>query len=235
MKSFTRFPCTNGSGTVTMGSNFSNAVYLCGTAVVTDSSSGSITVTVSVTGTCGGCNLLVEEWAGDASSSPLDGENSTYTFYGSSGTSLPSGSFSTSQTDTVEAVYFSNLGAVPTTNPSGFSQAANDLTGNGWLSTYKATVGSASQDPTYSSASSGSNAWVTAAGFKQTGGGGGGGAVYHSRLLRSLRTITESRRVVVRRNDSGVGDSGMWRRGVVRSHDRRGGDSAAMGDGRGAA
>src|SRR5271165_358006 len=54
-------------------------------------------------------------------------------------------------------------------------------------------------------------------------------------ILRSLRTITESRRVVVRRNDSGVGDSGMWRRGVVRSHDRRGGDSAAMGDGRGAA
>ena len=53
--------------------------------------------------------------------------------------------------------------------------------------------------------------------------------------LSSLRTITESRRVVVRRNDSGVGDSGMWRRGVVRSHDRRGGNSAAMGDGRGAA
>ena len=53
--------------------------------------------------------------------------------------------------------------------------------------------------------------------------------------LSSLRTITELRRVVVRRNDSGVGDSGMWRRGVVRSHDRRGGDSAAMGDGRGAA
>src|SRR5271166_2511347 len=53
--------------------------------------------------------------------------------------------------------------------------------------------------------------------------------------LRTLRTITESRRVVLRRNDSGVGDSGMWRRGVVRSHDRRGGDSAAMGDGRRAA
>src|SRR4029077_8728394 len=41
--------------------------------------------------------------------------------------------------------------------------------------------------------------------------------------LRALRTITESQFVVMRRSDSGVGDSGALRMGVGRSHDRRGG------------
>jgi predicted ATPase len=51
-------------------------------------------------------------------------------------------------------------------------------------------------------------------------------------LLRALRTITESQFVVMRRSDSGVGDSGALRMGVGRSHDRRGGHLATMGSGR---
>jgi hypothetical protein len=51
-------------------------------------------------------------------------------------------------------------------------------------------------------------------------------------LLRTLRTITESQFVVMRRSDSGVGDSGALRMGVGRSHDRRGGHLATMGSGR---
>jgi len=50
--------------------------------------------------------------------------------------------------------------------------------------------------------------------------------------LRALRTITESQFVVMRRSDSGVGDSGALRMGVGRSHDRRGGHLATMGSGR---
>jgi hypothetical protein len=50
--------------------------------------------------------------------------------------------------------------------------------------------------------------------------------------LRTLRTITESPSGVVRRIDSGVGDSGVRRTGVVRSHDRRGRHSTSMGHGR---
>ena len=50
--------------------------------------------------------------------------------------------------------------------------------------------------------------------------------------VRTLRTITESQFVVMRRSDSGVGDSGALRMGVGRSHDRRGGHLATMGSGR---
>jgi hypothetical protein len=50
--------------------------------------------------------------------------------------------------------------------------------------------------------------------------------------LRTLRTITESQFVIMRRSDSGVGDSGALRMGVGRSHDRRGGHLATMGSGR---
>jgi hypothetical protein len=50
--------------------------------------------------------------------------------------------------------------------------------------------------------------------------------------LRALRTITESQFEVMRRSDSGVGDSGALRMGVGRSHDRRGGHLATMGSGR---
>ena len=51
-------------------------------------------------------------------------------------------------------------------------------------------------------------------------------------LLRTLRTITESQFVVMRRSDLGVGDSGALRMAVGRSHDRRGGHLATMGSGR---
>ena len=50
--------------------------------------------------------------------------------------------------------------------------------------------------------------------------------------LRAFRTITELQFVVLRRSDSGVGDSGALRMGVGRSHDRRGGHLATMGSGR---
>src|SRR6202521_5275706 len=50
-------------------------------------------------------------------------------------------------------------------------------------------------------------------------------------LVRTGRTLTESQSAVLRRNDSGGGDSGTLRTGVGRSHDRRGCDSAAMGGG----
>ena len=50
--------------------------------------------------------------------------------------------------------------------------------------------------------------------------------------VRALRTITESQFVVMRRSDSGVGDSGALRMGVGRSHDRRGVHLATMGSGR---
>jgi len=49
--------------------------------------------------------------------------------------------------------------------------------------------------------------------------------------LRTARTLTESRFAVLRRSDSGLGDSGVRRTGVGRSHDRRGSDSAALGGG----
>ena len=52
------------------------------------------------------------------------------------------------------------------------------------------------------------------------------------RLLRTVRTIIESRLLVMRRNDLVGGDSGGWRTGVCRSHDRHRCDSAAMGNGR---
>jgi hypothetical protein len=55
---------------------------------------------------------------------------------------------------------------------------------------------------------------------------------YEDQQLRALRTITESQFVVMRRSDSGVGDSGALRMGVGRSHDRRGGHLATMGSGR---
>src|ERR1700680_4710275 len=60
------------------------------------------------------------------------------------------------------------------------------------------------------------------------------GAIEHAqlhRLVRTGRTLTESQSAVLRRNDSGGGDSGTLRTGVGRSHDRRGRDSAAMGGG----
>src|ERR1700732_4981056 len=50
--------------------------------------------------------------------------------------------------------------------------------------------------------------------------------------LRTARTITESQSGVMRRSDSGLGDSSARRTGVDRSHDRRGRHSAALGRGR---
>ena len=50
-------------------------------------------------------------------------------------------------------------------------------------------------------------------------------------LLRTPRTLTESRCPVLRRSDSGLVDSGGRRSGVDRRHGRCGRDSAAMGGG----
>ena len=47
--------------------------------------------------------------------------------------------------------------------------------------------------------------------------------------LRTLRTITESRCVRMRRCDSVWGDSGSRRTGVRRLHDRRGSHSVSLG------
>jgi hypothetical protein len=47
--------------------------------------------------------------------------------------------------------------------------------------------------------------------------------------LRTARSLTESRFAVLRRNDSGLGDSGVRRTGVGRPHGRRSSDSAALG------
>src|ERR1700730_2430084 len=58
------------------------------------------------------------------------------------------------------------------------------------------------------------------------------GLLHPSGELRTARTITESQSGVMRRSDSGLGDSSARRTGVDRSHDRRGRHSAALGRGR---
>jgi hypothetical protein len=169
---------TIGGNAATVGTNTSGTggSDRCGMAVYPNSPSGSVSVVVNASATCSGCYVHAEEWAGDAATSPLDGQNSTYTADGIAGTSLPSGVFTSTATDTIEAMIFEPNGA-SNTIPSGFTTAAND-TANGWISSYKTSVTAGAQNPTFTSVSGAFDNFVSGAAFKSASG-----VISHLRLL----------------------------------------------------
>lgn len=161
---------TVGGSSATVGSatSLGNST-LCGMAVRSNVSAGSNDAVVNVTGgACAACFVWAEEWSGDASSSPLDAENSTYTA-GSSSTPLPCGSISpVSSGDTIEVVLFQADNVAPTDDPSGYSVA---FTYSTYIySTYKTSASSGSQNPTFTSGASSVNNSVICAAFVQSGG-----------------------------------------------------------------
>lgn len=135
-----------------------------------NSASGSITVTATLSAACANCGLLVEEWAGDAATSPGDGSNGTGTT-GSTGASLPCGSITTTgSNDSIEVVLFQAQSAVPT-NPAGYTTAVNNFSTTGFLTAYITAQSASTYNPTFVGGTNSFDNIVMCGAFKAAGGG----------------------------------------------------------------
>jgi hypothetical protein len=162
---------TVGAGSITVSTHTAASAYTCTLLAFANMASGSNVVTINFTGTCTGCNLHVEEWAGDATSSLLDGSAGTYTTDGTAGTSLPSGNFTTTgSNDTNEVMLFQTQNIAPTAVTSGYTVAASDIS-NSFYTAYKASNGAGTYNPAFTSATGSTDNYVVAGGFQQSGGG----------------------------------------------------------------
>lgn len=151
--------------------------HFCGMAVKANSASGSVAIVVNTIGACTNCDTWVSEWAGEATSSSLAAENSTYTA-GSSSTPLPCGSITSGAGDTIEALLFQSQSVTPTSSPAGYS--ASFIFSTYSFGVFKTAASAGASNPTYTGGASSFDNSVTCASFTQAGGGG---AVLHNRTM----------------------------------------------------
>jgi hypothetical protein len=179
------YPCFNGpasitsasvpgAGTAQIGTNLaSGGGFSCTLIVVPNVTAGSNTLTINFNTGCAFCAVIAEEWHGDATTAPLDGQDGLYTADGTGGTSLPCSATNittTGSNDTIEALIQSPDTATAPTVPSGYTIAVNDLSG-GFMTTFKTGNAAGTYNPTYLSASGANDNNIVCGGLKQAGGG----------------------------------------------------------------
>ena len=160
-------------GTATLGTTTNNAGSdYCGVAYYPNTTTTTTAVVATFTGTCTNCQIYVEEWAGDATSSVADGQNANaVSLGGTAGQNMPCGSFTTNTAgDTLEVVVYQLQGVTPTA-PSGYS-AANAITSPGsWYSFYTTGAATGSHNPTPTSGTNSYNNEILCGGYVVAGGG----------------------------------------------------------------
>lgn len=165
---------TVGGNAATLGTSAAGSGNaLCGSATYPNAPSGTNSVVVTFTGTCSNCNVIVEQWAGDATSSVLDGSNVAYVALGSAaGQNMACGNITTANAnDTIEAIVFQQQGVAPT-GPAGYSAAIADTTDGRW-SFFETVSATGTYNPTPTSGASSFSQYIICGAFKQAGGGGG--------------------------------------------------------------
>jgi len=171
---------TVGGGAATLGATQpSGGGNFCALFNRANLTSGANSIVVTYVGTCSNCSSLAEEWANTSAIGVLDGSNGTYTFGAS--TSAPSGSFSTTGTDTIEAFLFQPNTATTSTIPATFTLAENLTSSSGFLTAFKTGVAAGSQNPAFTSAAGSFDNYVVAGGFTEVSA-----AVGHPRLLKDV-------------------------------------------------
>ena len=145
---------TFGATNATLGGVIPNTgAYICAFGVVPNVS-GTQNVVANYTGTCANCTVIAQEWPHQATSSPIDVANGTYTNAGGASTNLPCGSITVSAgNDLVVTMNLDANGAGASTLPSGYSSSM-PATG-GMATAYKTAVGNGAINPTYVSAGGG--------------------------------------------------------------------------------
>lgn len=171
---------TVGGSSATAGGTYgAGAGFNCTAFDYPNVGSGSITITETASATCTGCDILAEEWSGDATVSPFDGQNATYTADGTSGTNLPCGSISPATSgDTVETVMFQQ-NSITNTRPGGYSTT---FSAGQWFGGFLTVAASGAQNPTWVSATGAFDNTVMCAAFKQAAGA----PVTHNRTLMGV-------------------------------------------------
>ena len=166
---------TGGSGAVFSATNSSGGGLAGGGSAT--SGTGSVTLTLNISGTCGNCQLLVEEWPGEATAGQPDGNN--VAFAGTS-SSLGCGGITTANAnDDIELAVYSAQWTAMAATPAGYTLAVNIVASGGWATAYKSMSSTGTYNPTWTTGTGADN-WNICAGFLQAGGGS---SVFHSRLL----------------------------------------------------
>lgn len=159
--------------TISSSNTGTSGTYRCGVAYYQNSASGTVPVVLTASGTCSGCNLMAEDWHGDATTGGFDGSNAAYMLAGGIGSSLPCGNMTTAHANDVIETWFFDPFSDAVTAPSGYSTAANDYASQGTQSAYESVSSTGTYNPTWTAGVSGMNAYVICGAFPQTGGGGG--------------------------------------------------------------
>ena len=121
------------------GTAYNGAAFVCWNLA-----GGSTTVTATLSTTCGGCNIYIEEWSGALTSgTPIDGNHADTNFGPSGGASICAGAFTPSANgDMIWAGAFSANGTTGYTAGSGFTLLPglpNDGNNAEWLVQSSAT------------------------------------------------------------------------------------------------
>lgn len=136
----------------------------CRGAMYPNSPSGTVSIVGTVTGTCSNCNMEVEEYSGLTTTATVDGNNITYTLASTIGTSLPSGSFTTTTNgDMIWTIIFQPQLVTPTL-PVGYS--AGRATGPWWSAYLSPQILAGSTNPTFLSGASSFDNFVLGVGIK---------------------------------------------------------------------
>ena len=164
-----------GSSATSGGVAPSGGGYTCSVFNKINVSSGSVVVTGTATGTCVGCFLFAEEWPDTSTTGTMDGQNGTYLYVGASGTSIPTGSFTTTgSSDSIEVFLLNIAWLGAATPPSGYATSVNLSTSAGYQSAYITGVSAGSTNPAFVSTAIYTDTWALGAGFTGVTGGGGG-------------------------------------------------------------
>ena len=121
------------------GTAYNGAPFVCWNLA-----GGTTTVTATLSTTCGGCNIYIEEWSGALTSgTPIDGNHASTNFGPSGGASICAGAFTPSANgDMIWAGAFSANGTTGYTAGSGFTLLPglpNDGNNAEWLVQSSAT------------------------------------------------------------------------------------------------
>jgi hypothetical protein len=160
---------TVGGNSATVSNNFSPTnKNTCGVVAYGNSPAGSVTITATLAGSaCANCEMIAEEWNGDAHTSLLDGQNGGYVFAASPGSALAPGTFTTTHAqDVIEVVLFQVQNAEPTL-PAGFTFAVDTTTTGPWYTAYELVSVAGAQNPTWTSGTNSFNNYVLGGGFAQ--------------------------------------------------------------------
>lgn len=153
----------------------------CGVFAASNSTSSSHTITLTTSACTSGCDMAVEEWAGDTAT-PLDAYNAGYV--GSALTNTPCGSFTiTGSNETISTWLFAPSNTNAPTLPAGYTSSFSAASPGYWWGSYQTSLSAGSYNPTWVSGTAQYYNYAICAGFLHSGGGPG---TIHSLMMMGV-------------------------------------------------